>query len=137
MSRVFSRGHTQKIFRRSDAGLNSRRLFESSLAGIEPVQELTEGCAAVAVARFLDSRQFRQRFPDLRKIKQGIVSKAVVAAGSIQNCSFNDTVERIERSAIPGDSQHADKSRGALLRRNALELAQHAGVVGFILDAAI
>src|SRR5579864_1576620 len=102
-------------------------------SSIAPLQKLTKGSAAVAVARLLFGAQFGKRLFDLRKIKQRIVSKSVGAARRIENQPFGGPAKGSESLAIARGGQDAHESSSTLLWRNFSQFPQNTGVVRLVI----
>ena len=56
----------------------------------------------MAVLRFFQGGQFGKGLADLRKIKQGIVTKTILAAGRVQNDAFGGGAKRPQGLTVTG-----------------------------------
>src|SRR5215831_13897411 len=104
---------------------------------IAPIEKEPKRRSAVTVFRLFLSGKFGKGPVNLRKIEQRIVSESIRAAGSIEDQPFGHTAKCVERSAVAGSHQHADKSSGALFRWNIFQFPQNPGIVGFIICICI
>src|SRR5450631_2936692 len=79
-----------------------------------PIQKGAKGGATMAVLRFFQGDQFGKGLADLRKIKQGIVTKTILAAGRVQNDAFGGGAKRPQGLTVTGCGEDTDETGGAL-----------------------
>src|SRR6516225_8696108 len=103
---------------------------------VRPVQKLPKRSATVAVFGLLLGGEFCEGLLDLRKEKQGIVAESVKSSRGVQDETFGVSPKRRQRVPVPGDGNHADEPSVAKLFRDIVQLAQQAGIVGFVIGMA-
>src|SRR5208337_3530172 len=131
----FHRGQ-EAVLRSSLRSLRALRLELLIVCDTIPLQECSKSRATVAVSRLFFRVQFGERLANLREIKQGVVSKTVLAPRRVENESFRRAAERVHRLAVAGHGEDADESPGALLFRDPFQFTQHARIVGFVFEIA-
>ena len=103
---------------------------------ILPLQKGPEGGSAMTVSCFLFRSEFGKSLPDLREVKQRIVTKSVRSSFGVQRLTFGFAVKRCQRVSIARSGNHADEASGTKLIRNFVQLAQQAGIVVLVIGIA-
>src|SRR5271170_4092253 len=91
----------------------------------------------MAVLGFFLWGQFGKGFLNLRKVKEGIVTEAVCASGTVQNCAFDFSPKHFQCLSIASGGKHAYKPAAALVGRNIFQLPQEAGIVGCVISVVV
>src|SRR5437764_35564 len=95
---------------------------------VEPIQSFAKCSAAMAVLCFLFGGQLCEGFSNRRKVEHRVVAEPVGALQMIENHALGDPTKSRQRAPVSCCHDYAEESSRALLRWNALQFSQNAGI---------